>query len=615
MASQGNSQPTSGRHWGDSFVYLVLAYLDGVASADEFRELQTALRQDAEKRDLFVSLCLQASQIRELEHPQHNPIFTGSDTSEDPGLEMDAADLSSIESSIFAEEALAGPSEEKAAWEIEAQKEAIRRVAERAFDQFKEKELRRQEELALRQYRAKQRQLFVVAGCAAVLLIIMALAWIREFQSRRASEEVVPGTIQLAPPVLAHISKSRHARWQGGALAVDPGTTIKASSLRLEQGLVEMIFTSGAYALLQAPCDIRLETAEQVFLGGGSLAIEIPDRANGFVVRTPTGTVVDYGTEFGVIVYATGETEAQVYQGKVALRSGSDPIRSEASRMLVAEQAGRVSTDGSIARTAFQSGRVFRVIPPKSGLAIPGVRLSLMDMLIGGNGFDTGQTDRVLSMQTGTTEQLHSRRHNTVIRDPQRCQAPLSPFINYLFVPDGGNGPIQVSSENHRWAGCPDTDGSGRALISYRGFLRDHTPRVDEMVLQGRVYDNPQHPAMAMHANRGITFDLDAIRASLPGIRIAQFSAFCGVSETAQPTKSAGCDFWVLLDGQTVFKRLGTNINSGPAPINIPCPDDARFLTLMVTDGGNGSSFDWGVFAEPVLELTARPTEIAQSNQ
>lgn len=28
-----------------------------------------------------------------------------------------------------------------------------------------------------------------------------------------------------------------------------------------------------------------------------------------------------------------------------------------------------------------------------------------------------------------------------------------------------------------------------------------------------------------------------------------------------------------------------------------------RFLTIIVTDGGDGYGYDWGVFAEPALEF------------
>jgi len=614
MADQASSHSVPGPNCDHRFAYLVFSYLDGVCSEDEFQELQEALHREADKRDMFVSLCLQISQLRELERPQQ----ARPDPEENPSslfTDANAGDVPPVAPGV-SDDALPAQSTDEAYWELHAQREAIKRAAERAFSEFKERELRRQEELALRQYRARQRRMYIGFSCAAVLMIIMGLAWLAEYKSRALPDELVVSPPKpVIPPVLAHISKSRHARWQGGVLPVNPGTAIRASSLRLEEGLVEMVFAGGAYALLQAPCDIRLETAEQVFLGGGSLAIEIPDRANGFVVRTPTSTVVDYGTEFGVMVYATGETEAQVYQGKVALRSGSDPVRSEASQMMLAEQAGRVDRDGRISWTPFQAERMFRVIPPKMGLAIPGVRLSLMDMLIAGNGFDTGKTERVLNVRTGASEQLEAGRRNVVVRDTQGSGVPWSSFVDYLFVPDGGNGPLKISSQDHAWADCPDTDGTARALIAYRGFLRDHIARIDDMVLQGRVYDNPEYPALAMHANRGISFDLDAIRASLPGLRIAQFSALCGVSETAGRTRSQGCDFWVLLDGQTAYQRLGVNIDSGTESISLACPESARFLSLAVTDGGNGSGFDWGVFAEPVLELEAQATGTTPSSQ
>ena len=38
-----------------------------------------------------------------------------------------------------------------------------------------------------------------------------------------------------------------------------------------------------------------------------------------FIVRTPTATVTDLGTEFGVEVSSEGDTEAQVFVGKVQI--------------------------------------------------------------------------------------------------------------------------------------------------------------------------------------------------------------------------------------------------------------------------------------------------------
>ncbi len=58
-------------------------------------------------------------------------------------------------------------------------------------------------------------------------------------------------------------------------------------------------------------------------------------------------------------------------------------------------------------------------------------------------------------------------------------------------------------------------------------------------------------------------------------------------------------------DGQLRFSRMGVQVRSGGNPVNVSLTDENRFLTLVVTDGGNGNGYDWGMFAEPALELAS----------
>lgn len=37
--------------------------------------------------------------------------------------------------------------------------------------------------------------------------------------------------------------------------------------------------------------------------------------------------------------------------------------------------------------------------------------------------------------------------------------------------------------------------------------------------------------------------------------------------------------------------------------IDIKIDRQDRFLTLVITDGGDGNSFDWGIFALPTLHI------------
>ena len=128
----------------------------------------------------------------------------------------------------------------------------------------------------------------------------------------------------------------------------------------LASGLMEITYDTGAKVILQGPVTYEVES------NGGYLAVgkltgklekkvasgqwpvasrsEIPSPQslapspssnpqslipNPFVVRTPTATVVDLGTEFGVEVSRDGSLEVHVLAGEVnlAIRGGSTPMR------------------------------------------------------------------------------------------------------------------------------------------------------------------------------------------------------------------------------------------------------------------------------------------------
>jgi len=80
------------------------------------------------------------------------------------------------------------------------------------------------------------------------------------------------------------------------------------------------------------------------------------------------------------------------------------------------------------------------------------------------------------------------------------------------------------------------------------------------------------------------------------------FEASCGVPDKIGESID---DYWnvfdvhVLLDGQQYFYE--EFLNAGTKKISIPIHKDKRFLTLAITDGGNGNHGDYAVFAEPKL--------------
>jgi hypothetical protein len=65
----------------------------------------------------------------------------------------------------------------------------------------------------------------------------------------------------------------------------------------------------------------------------------------------------------------------------------------------------------------------------------------------------------------------------------------------------------------------------------------------------------------------------------------------------------------VFVDGQLKWKREKFQPSDGPLLVDVGLASDAHFLTLVVTDGGNGHSLDWGVFGDPILELAEESNE------
>ncbi|MCK4629225.1 MAG: NPCBM/NEW2 domain-containing protein, partial [Sedimentisphaerales bacterium] len=311
-----------------------------------------------------------------------------------------------------------------------------------------------------------------------------------------------------------------------------------------------------------------------------------------------------YGTEFGIIAERSGKTETLVFQGEIELRTGSDVVRHGDSKRLTAGFAGVVDNFGnlSVNKTKKNINRFVRKIPAKSRFGCPGKRLDLADIVGGGNGFGTGIKGQAINPETGrfVPENIACKKIITGGFVP----VEESVFIDGVFMPGCVNGRIQVSSTGDVFNGCRDTDDTCWGditnvgeLIVYDVGLMQSLPYLDNL-----KYGTAIHPAIYIHSNAGITFDLDAIRSALPEQKIMSFSALCGINETIP--EEAEADIRVLVDGKERFGRFGQTPQSAAVSVWLELDKNDRFLTLMVTEGKDGTERDLCLFAEAMLELT-----------
>ena len=318
--------------------------------------------------------------------------------------------------------------------------------------------------------------------------------------------------------------------------------------------------------------------------------------------------MTDLGTEFGVEVDKQGATTSHVFRGLVKLQLvDGDKDTTIAPRILHENETARVEkspTDCSgparvtIIVAAAPVGFVREI--PKQTVKI----LDLVDVVAGGDGF-SGRRSAGIDPTTGRLS--HARPNEQLLfGDHQYHRVNGIPAVDGVFIPDGSAGPVRIDSAGHTFADCPETDNRAWSHIWAGGEI----PTAEESRTKlGEVdYASPGHGMLDMHANKGITFDLEAIRRANPGTKLLRFRTVVGNTKFENPLGgSASARFWVLVDGQVRFRRREVSGYMGAMPINMALGDHDRFLTLLVTDGGQATF--WSsliIFGDPRLELLVK---------
>jgi hypothetical protein len=151
-------------------------------------------------------------------------------------------------------------------------------------------------------------------------------------------EQIVDNSPSIAPAVqpernlVGQVTGLVDCHWNDSRTAAYLGHRVAAGDeFALVSGLVEITYDTGAKVLLQGPVTYQVDSPRGGFLSVGKLTARVEkkeardqesDFLNSalFAVRTPTAVVTDLGTEFGVEVSDTGETQSHVFLGAVQLQ-------------------------------------------------------------------------------------------------------------------------------------------------------------------------------------------------------------------------------------------------------------------------------------------------------
>jgi hypothetical protein len=184
-------------------------------------------------------------------------------------------------------------------------------------------------------------RVFAVAATLMVALLVNQFAMQSKVDRLHALALVAEGAMDTPAPTgpvadddaglplpVGRVSGLRGVAWAPDQRALRFGDPIRPGQhLRIDSGVVELLLTNGAKITLEGPADFEPASALEAHLALGKIAAAAPRTARGYTVLTPTAELCDIGTQFGVVVEGSGDSELHVFDGDVVARartSGAD---------------------------------------------------------------------------------------------------------------------------------------------------------------------------------------------------------------------------------------------------------------------------------------------------
>ena len=151
---------------------------------------------------------------------------------------------------------------------------------------------------------------------------------------------------QATTPSVALMESTLNAVWAD--VAPREGEALYKGILELVEGLASIDFYSGARAILQGPAEIEILSQSHIRCLSGKIRVHVPEPAQGFIVETPDGRVVDLGTEFTLNVQDKSGTEVHVVEGEVDVQASPNSTpKGTPPTLLTQGQTARMSKESS----------------------------------------------------------------------------------------------------------------------------------------------------------------------------------------------------------------------------------------------------------------------------
>jgi hypothetical protein len=570
---------------------LLMRHLSHGLNDEECAHLQDWLAEDSEARQYYVEFMALNAHLRKQR--------VASVATESLNIDLGEVDLDRVEAEPCQD------TDQDSEVQTSENIDEIRRIAEQRLQAFlaDEEQMRRQQAMVRR---AQDTPMLLENLHQLITRIYTGATWLLKNTVRLSAVAAVlliglaVTQYMLRHRVVATLGETVHARWDRSP--ADPN--LHPGPLFLKEGFAKLTFKQGAEVIFQAPCEFELTSKNSMVLQRGTITARIPAQAHGFAIQTPQSTVTDFGTEFGVQVQGSAASEVQVFDGRVQVQTASRGHQPSPNQDVTKGKAALITKSGALTIESLE-GRprhFVRDVPEMTAFGIPNRRMDLADIVGGGSGFGTGRRYAGIDPVSGRT--VSTYRSEKRIGGQGYVATPSLPLIDGVFVPPAQGGLMPVSTGAHYYDFPAGGAGAGSWFVemAHAGEAKHRDLPHETLVLAGQYYGTVTHPALLMHANQGITFDLDAIRASLAGSRIKRFTSVCGISNHVQSTKTPAAVFCVLVDGRVRFHRNIQLPDVLAVDIDINLRENEQFLTLVCMAGAQNHG-DWTFFGVPALEL------------
>ncbi len=150
---------------------------------------------------------------------------------------------------------------------------------------------------------------------------------------------------------VATVLRSKGVRWSPKAPPLKELSRLSVGqTLEFAEGEVEIAFDRAVHMVVRGPARFEIRSALEVYSDYGTLSARVGELGKGFLLETPSGKIVDLGTEFGVAIDRDGKTDVAVFRGAVDLTYGDrlSPLKPSIARTLTQGQALTFDVNGSM---------------------------------------------------------------------------------------------------------------------------------------------------------------------------------------------------------------------------------------------------------------------------